>query len=161
MEYLNDQYNLDLVPKDPYKRAKGKIVLDIINKKIIPSYHRVLQSQEPEKQEAAKEELSAALKEFAEKLPQDDGPFYDGKKFGFVDIEIAPWILRLKIYGIADDRLYILEEHRGFKLPGTEAGEPWKRFAEWMDAVKKRDSVWKTRSEDQYYAQVRSKSFHC
>jgi len=95
VEYLNDQYNLDLLPKDPYERAKGKLVLDIVNKKIIPAYFRTLQAQDPDKQAAGREEFTAALKEFAEKLPKNDGPFYGGETFGFVDIELVPWILRL------------------------------------------------------------------
>ena len=94
MEYLNDQYNLDLLPKDPYERAKGKLVIDIINKKIIPAYFRTIQAQDPDKQAAGTEEFTAALKEFAERLPKNDGPFYGGKKFGFVDIELVPWVLR-------------------------------------------------------------------
>ena len=94
VEYLSDQYDLGLLPKDPYERAKGKIVIDTIDKKIIPAFFRLMQSQEPEKQEAAKQDLIAGLKEFAEKLPKDDGPFYNGKKFGFVDIELVPWVLR-------------------------------------------------------------------
>jgi glutathione S-transferase len=97
VEYLSDQYDLGLLPKDPYERAKGKIVIDIVDKKIIPAYFRIMQSQEPEKQESAKEELTAALKEFAEKLPKDDGPFYSGKKFGFVDIQLVPWVLRFNL----------------------------------------------------------------
>jgi glutathione S-transferase len=94
VEYLNDQYNLDLLPRDPYERAKGKLVIDIINKKIIPAYFRTIQAQEPDKQAAGREEFTAALKEFAEKLPKNDGPFYGGKTFGFVDIELTPWVLR-------------------------------------------------------------------
>jgi hypothetical protein len=50
--------------------------------------------QEPDQQASGKVDLLAGLKEFAEKLPKDDGPFYAGKKFGFVDIELAPWVLR-------------------------------------------------------------------
>ena len=94
MEYLSDQYNLGLLPSDPYERAKGKIVLDVVNKKIIPAFFRTLQAQDPEKQAAGKEEITAALKDFAEHLPKNDGPFYAGRQFGFVDIELAPWILR-------------------------------------------------------------------
>ena len=97
VEYLSDQYDLGLVPKDPYERAKGKLVLDIINKKIIPAYFRTMQSQEADKQAAAKEELLAGLKEFASKLPTDDGPFYGGKKLSFVDIELIPWALRFLV----------------------------------------------------------------
>lgn len=97
MEYLNDQYNLGLLPSDPYGRARGKIVLDIINKKIVPSYFRTMQAQDPEKQAAGREEFTGALKEFASHLPKNDGPFYAGKKFGFVDIELAPWIVRHRV----------------------------------------------------------------
>src|SRR5262249_51411194 len=39
-----------------------------------------------------------------------------------------------------------------FKVPDDE--KVWTRFHEWVDAVKKRDSVWRTRSEDRYYEQV-------
>jgi len=94
VEYLSDQYGLDLVPKDPYEQAKGKIVIDIIDKKIVPAYFRAMQAQEPEKQASAKQEFTAALKEFAGHLPKNDGPFYGGKKFGFVDIQLVPWVLR-------------------------------------------------------------------
>lgn len=94
---MSDQYNLGLFLSDPYERAKGKIVVDVIDKKIIPAYFRLLQAQEPEKQEAEKEEFTAGLKEFAGHLPQDDGPFYNGKKFGFVDIQLVPWALRYNI----------------------------------------------------------------
>lgn len=97
VEYLNDQYDLGLLPKDPYERAKGKLVIDIINKKIIPAYFRTLQMQELDQQASGKADFIAGLKEFAEKLPKDDGPFYEGKNFGFVDIELVPWILRYHI----------------------------------------------------------------
>lgn len=30
----------------------------------------------------------------------------------------------------------------------------WQRFHEWIDAVKKRESVWRTRSEEKYYEQA-------
>src|SRR5579862_6720470 len=94
VEYLSDQYDLGLVPKDPYERARGKIVIDVIDKKIIPAYFRAMQAQEPDKQASAKEEFTAGLKEFAQHLPKNDGPFYGGKTFGFVDIQLVPWVLR-------------------------------------------------------------------
>ena len=53
-----------------------------------------MQAQEPDKQASAREEFTAALKEFASHLPKDDGPFYSGQNFGFVDIELVPWVLR-------------------------------------------------------------------
>ena len=56
-----------------------------------------------------------------------------------------------------DDRLYIIEKHRDFVLPDDEP--VWKRFREWVDAVTKRDSVVRTRSEEKYYEQVRLSRF--
>lgn len=53
-----------------------------------------MQLTEPEQRESGMRDLIGSLKEFAEKLPKDDGPYYGGKKFGFVDIELVPWVLR-------------------------------------------------------------------
>jgi glutathione S-transferase len=53
-----------------------------------------LQAQEPEQQASARSEFIAALKEWTEKLSPDNGPFYSGKYFGFVDIQLVPWALR-------------------------------------------------------------------
>jgi len=50
--------------------------------------------QEPDEQNSGKNDLISGLKEFAEKLPQDVGPFYAGRNFGFVDIELVPWVFR-------------------------------------------------------------------
>lgn len=61
VKYLSDQYNLGLLPSDPYEYAKGKLVVDIINKKIILAYFRVLQSQEPDQQASAKADFVAGL----------------------------------------------------------------------------------------------------
>jgi hypothetical protein len=54
--------------------------------------------------------------------------------------------------GDIDNRLYIIEKHRGFKLP--DDGPVWTRFKEWVEATSKRESVWRTRSEEKYYEQV-------
>jgi glutathione S-transferase len=53
--------------------------------------------QEPDQQASGKADFIAGLKEFAERLPKDDSPFYGGKNFGFVDIELVPWILRCRL----------------------------------------------------------------
>jgi glutathione S-transferase len=55
--------------------------------------------QEPDQQASAKADFIAGLSEFAERLCNNDGPFYDGQKFGFVDIELVPWVLRYVNFG--------------------------------------------------------------
>jgi hypothetical protein len=54
--------------------------------------------------------------------------------------------------GVVDVRFYVIEKHRGFKLP--DDGPVWARFKEWVEATTKRESVWRTRSEEKYYEQV-------
>jgi len=49
-------------------------------------------------------------------------------------------------------RFYIVEKHRGFTIPDDDP--VWTRFREWVEACKKRESVSRTRSEEQYYEQV-------
>lgn len=53
---------------------------------------------------------------------------------------------------VSDGRLYIVERNRGFKIPDDDP--VWTRFKEWVEAAKKRESVWRTRSEKKYYDQV-------
>ena len=69
-------------------------MIDIIDKKIIPAYFRALQLHEPDQRASGMADFIAGLKEFAAKLPQNESPFYSGKNFGFVDIELVPWVLR-------------------------------------------------------------------
>jgi hypothetical protein len=53
---------------------------------------------------------------------------------------------------VVDGRFYIIEKHRGFKLPDDDP--VWTRFREWIEATTNRESVWRTRSEEKYYEQA-------
>lgn len=94
----------------------------------MPAYHRLLQAQETDKQDVAREEIYIALRKLADQVK---GPFFLGEQFSLVDAAIAPWVLRE----------YILEENRNYKR--SNVSDAWNKYAH---ALETRDSVKKTHS---------------
>ncbi|PFH52169.1 hypothetical protein AMATHDRAFT_74450 [Amanita thiersii Skay4041] len=131
-EFLEDAYpnhKPSMLPDDPYLRGYARIWIDYISKAVVPGFHRLIQAQEKDKQEAALKEWNEALRKFSAEIK---GPYFLGEQFSLVDIAIAPWIVRD----------HVPADHRGFKREAV--GEAWKKYAE---QVEKRDSVVKTQSE--------------
>ncbi|KAF8891850.1 glutathione-S-transferase [Infundibulicybe gibba] len=122
----------NLLPSDPAARATARIWVDHISKTFIPSFQRLLQAQEAEKQAAALADTINSLKKLMGAIK---GPFFLGEEFSLVDVAIAPWIMRD----------YVIQEHRGFKR--SAVGDAWVKYAA---QVEKRDSVVKTQSERQH-----------
>jgi len=124
------------LPKDSFERARIRLWIDHLAKKFTPAYFRTLQAQEENKQKEALNELVNALKNY---LDQVKGPWFSGEEFSLADITVAPWI----------NRIYILEENRGFKdeLVGG-------RWQEYKKLIKERPSVLKTTSDPQYHVDI-------
>ncbi|THH07264.1 hypothetical protein EW145_g3494 [Phellinidium pouzarii] len=138
-EFLEDAFpnhTPRLMPADAYDRAFARIWIDHISKAVVPAYFRLLQAQEKEKQDQAREEFYKALGQLCEKRK---GPFFLGEELSLVDIAIAPWAVRE----------YILVEHRAFKREDVPNG--WK---EWAELLEKRESVLKTVSEREHYTDI-------
>lgn len=130
-EFFEEAYSSHtphLLPADPFTRAYARIWIDYVAKSFLPPFFRLLQSQEVEKQDAAREEVYKALRTFAKEIK---GPYFLGNEFSLVDIAIAPWIVRD----------HIVTEHRKFKR--AEVSEVWDKYA---TLVTKRDSLIKTTS---------------
>jgi glutathione S-transferase len=107
-----------------------------INRNIVPNFYRVLQEQDPEKQvENAKELQTAFDKLLAAAHP--DGPFFMGSQMSFVDVQAAPWVIRLR---------RVLTPYRGW--PDAEPGTRW---ASWVDAIDANEHVRATTSSDELY----------
>lgn len=70
-------------------------------------------------------------------MADEKGPFFLGEKMTFVDVQFAPWIVRMR---------RVLKPYRGWSDP--EAGSRW---AKWVDAVERHEAVKKTTSDDQLY----------
>ncbi|KDR75637.1 hypothetical protein GALMADRAFT_156618 [Galerina marginata CBS 339.88] len=126
----------DLLPLDPADRALARMWVDHISKTFVPANHRLLQAQEPEKQQVALQELYESLRKFTTNIK---GPYFFGEEFGLVDIAIAPWIVRD----------WVLEENRGYKR--GDVSPAWKAYA---DLVEKRDSVVNTTSLREHLIEI-------
>lgn len=117
-----------LLPSDPVARAQVRIWVDHVSKAFVPAFHRLLQSQEKDKQDAARQELYEATRTLMEKVK---GPYFLGEEFSLADVSIAPFILRD----------YVLAEHRDYKR--SEVNEAWVKYA---GIVENRDTVVRTMS---------------
>ncbi|PSR72646.1 hypothetical protein PHLCEN_2v11481 [Hermanssonia centrifuga] len=138
-EFLEDAYpskSPHIYPSDPFTKAYVRIWVDHISKSIVSAFFRLIQAQEPDKQQEALESFNKSLAALAEKVK---GPYFLGDEFSLVDIAIAPWVVRD----------YIATENRGYSREAVGAG--WKDYCE---VLEKRDSVLKTQSEKEHYAEI-------
>lgn len=107
-----------------------------INRHIVPNFYRVLQEQEQEKQIANVQELREGFTKLID-AAHPQGPFFLGPRISFVDIQVAPWILRLR---------RALKPYRGW--PDPEEGTRW---ATWVNAIESNVHVRATTSTDELY----------
>ena len=138
MEYLEDlDVGLPLLPQgNPKMRAHCRLWSDHVNRKIIPHFYSCLQAQEQQKQI---EEATALKSEIATLVEAADplGPFFLGPHISFVDVQLAPWMIRLR---------RVLTPYRGW--PEPEAGSRW---AHWVNAIENNEGVKATTSLDELY----------
>ncbi|KAF7170098.1 hypothetical protein CNMCM5623_002647 [Aspergillus felis] len=125
-----------LPPGDAKLRAHCRLWTDHINRHIVPSFYRALQEQEEQKQTANMQELQDGLKTLIT-AANPEGPFFLGPSISFVDVQIAPWILRLS---------RVLKPYRGWPDP-----EPGSRWAAWVNAIEANEHVKATTSSDELY----------
>jgi len=137
MEYLEDLGgSAALLPKEAELRANSRLWSDHINRHIIPSFYRYLQAQAAEDQAKYASEMTdqiATLVSAADK----SGPFFLGEDLTFVDVQIAPWVIRLQ---------KVLKPYRGWPEP-----EPGSRWEKWVRAIESNEAVKNTTSHDQLY----------
>lgn len=128
-EKWNDHGSRYLPPfSKPLERAKARVWLDFVDKKLIPPGMIMLKKPDKGDQEKAAASLIDNLKIFIDGM-NSQGPFFDGPDLSCVDIFFIPWALRF----------YILKEYRGFVIPSE--GEIWSRYQKWYDAARNHPSV--------------------
>ncbi|KAF2496412.1 hypothetical protein BU16DRAFT_376936 [Lophium mytilinum] len=139
MEYLEElQQGPPLLPADPQMRATCRLWSDHINRHLIPSFYRLLQSQDPSQHPSLASEFSTHISTIvsaAESLSA--GPFFLGNSIGFVDVQMAPWVIRLN---------RVLKPYRAW--PEAEEGTRWKA---WVSAIENEGSVERTTSTEELY----------
>jgi glutathione S-transferase len=127
-----------LLPSDPKQRAYSRLWTDHINRKIVPLFYKYLQAQTAPKQTTHYRELQAELDKLVE-AADPEGPFFLGSELGFVDVQVAPWVIRLRT---------VLWSYRGWPNP-----RPGSRWAKWVKAIEQHPSVMATTSDDTLYVE--------
>jgi len=137
MEYLEDlNQGNPLLPANAKLRAHSRLWSDHINRHIIPAFYRYLQAQDSDDQIKFATELREHIGTITS-AADETGPFFLGKDLTFVDVQIAPWIVRMR---------RVLKPYRGW--PEPESGSRWEK---WVNAVEESDPVRKTTSGDELY----------
>ncbi|KAF2131682.1 hypothetical protein P153DRAFT_365252 [Dothidotthia symphoricarpi CBS 119687] len=137
MEYLEDlNTGPGLLPPDAQTRATSRLWSDHVNRHIIPMFYKYLQAQDTKDQVSHATELRNQISKLVD-AAHADGPFFLGAKMTFVDVQIAPWVLRLR---------RVLGPYRGW--PEPEEGSRWKK---WVEALESEESVKMTTSTDELY----------
>ncbi|KAE8371362.1 hypothetical protein BDV26DRAFT_286855 [Aspergillus bertholletiae] len=121
---------------DAKLRAHCRLWADFINRNIVPNFYRVLQEQDEQKQISNAQELKDAFVTLVN-AADSQGPFFLGPNMSFVDIQVAPWIIRLN---------RVLKPYRGW--PEPEAGSRW---GIWVNAIEANEHVKVTTSDEELY----------
>lgn len=125
-----------LLPSDPKIRAHSRLWTDHINRHLVPAFYHLLQARDEDKQAENAKTMSKHIATLVENADKD-GPFFLGESLSFVDVQMAPWVLRLK---------RVLGPYRGW--PAAEEGSRW---AKWVDAIEGHEAVKRTTSDDGLY----------
>ncbi|QQK45955.1 Glutathione transferase, putative [Penicillium digitatum] len=137
LEYLEDLgAGAAMLPGDPKLRAHCRLWAEHVNRHIVPSFYRILQEQDQQKQIEKTQELRDAMEKLLE-VAHPKGPFFMGPQMSLVDVQAAPWIIRLR---------RVLKPYRGW--PDAEEGS---RLAIWMNAIEASQHVQATTSTDELY----------
>lgn len=122
MEYLEDLDRADdqstsrpLLPRDAKKRAHARLWTDHVNRHVVPNFYKYLQAQDAEAQVKFAGELKQHIAKLVE-AADTQGPFFQGEEMSFVDVQIAPWVVRLR---------KVLQPYRGW--PDAEPGSRWEK----------------------------------
>ena len=137
MEYLEDLgQGPRLLPPYPQQRAHSRLWVDHINRHILPSFYHFLQAQDADVQVKEAETLREQIAKLVD-AAHEEGPFFLGDHISFVDVQLAPWLLRMS---------RVLKPYRSWPDP-----TPNSRWARWVEAVEENPSVQATTSENQLY----------
>ncbi|KAL8317873.1 hypothetical protein RB597_001345 [Gaeumannomyces tritici] len=166
-EYLDETFvdeavhGPSLMPRDPYERARCRIWIDHIAKKVVPGFYKLLQHtpEKPYSLDEARRELHDVIEALVREMAPaegdgstgDVGPWFLGDRFSLVDVSLAPWA----------KRLWLIDHYKaggvGIPVEGAQeggGGSVWRRWRIWHDAIVSRPCVVNTWSDKQSYVDV-------
>ncbi|KAF4632420.1 hypothetical protein G7Y89_g5704 [Cudoniella acicularis] len=116
--------------------GESTVLMEYINRNIVPAFYQLLQAQDFNKQAEHTQKVKDEISKLVEACdPQ--GPFFLGPHISFVDIQFAPWMIRLS---------RVMKPYRGWPDP-----PPGSRWGLWVDAVENNEHVKNTTSLDELY----------
>lgn len=103
---------------------------------MIPAFYQLIQAQEFNKQAEYTKKLQEEIAKVVEACDHQ-GPFFLGSQLSFVDIQFAPWMLRLT---------RVMKHYRAWPDP-----TPGSRWGRWLEAIENNEHVKNTTSLDELY----------
>ncbi|GAA5866216.1 hypothetical protein JCM3774_004121 [Rhodotorula dairenensis] len=146
LEYLDDAFpDESLRPADPHEAGLVRLALQQISNVVVPAFYKYVQAQEPVAQEEGGAAFVKSLQDLhAQWFRPGDSTWARGQDFGWVDIALAPWVVRFDL----------LEKHRGFSVDKVN-----EQFAAWSRRILDRPSIKATTSLPDDYEKVYRRYF--
>ncbi|RAL63787.1 hypothetical protein DID88_003432 [Monilinia fructigena] len=137
VQYLEDlQLGPPLFPPGAQAKAHCRLWSDHIDRKIVPTFYQLLQTQDFNKQAECSRKLREEISQVVD-VCDPQGPFFLGPTLTYTDIMFAPWMLLCR---------RVLKHYRGWQDP-----QPGSRWAIWFEAVENNEYVKATISADDLY----------
>jgi len=139
-EYLEETFpDPPLMPVPPALRAHVRIWIDYCNTQFIPTFYRLLLSQDRDEQHHLRKRLLGHLECIEHEglvHTGSKGPYWLGEKFGLLDVAWYPFF----------ERLVVAEYYRQLHIPTA-----CRHLLGWLEAMAERDSVRMTANSSGYY----------
>jgi len=107
-----------------------------ISRFLVPCFYKILMEQDPQKQAKHIDEFKEELAKLVN-ASHVHGPFFLGPSMSYVDIHLAPWVIRLT---------RVLKPHRGWAEPEMSS-----RLGKWIQAIEENEHVMATTSSNELY----------
>ncbi|GAA5980436.1 hypothetical protein JCM10908_001654 [Rhodotorula pacifica] len=145
LEYLDDAFpDKSLRPTDPHEAGLVRLALQQISNVVVPAFYRYVQARDPQAQKEGGEAFVKSLQDLHKQWFLPDSTWARGEQFGWVDIALAPWVVRFDL----------LEKHRNFDVEQVNS-----TFAAWSRRVLERPSIKATTSLPEDYEKVYRRYF--
>jgi glutathione S-transferase len=138
-EYLEEVYPQPaLLPHDPGLRAVVRFWIDFCNVKFVPTFYKLLLSQEAGRQNFQREEMLKHLRFIEnERLGKNpEGAYFHGRELMLTDLTFYPFF----------ERFCVLSHYRRCAMPPDCV-----RLAHWLESLRGRASVKATQNDEAFY----------